>query len=55
MFTDMSGDIIKEVPITEKGQGQLNVFAPDLTSGIYTYYIIVDGKTIYTKKMVKTK
>lgn len=53
IFTDMSGNIIKEVLIAEKGKGQLNVFAPDLSSGIYTYYIVVDGKSIYTKKMVK--
>lgn len=53
MFTDMSGEVIKEVPIVEKGKGQLNVFAPDLTNGIFTYYIIVDGKTLTTKKMVK--
>lgn len=53
MFTNISGEIIKEVPITEKGKGQLNVFAQDLTTGIYTYYIVVDGKTIYAKKMVK--
>lgn len=25
------------------------------TSGIYTYSLIVDGETIETKKMVKTK
>jgi hypothetical protein len=53
MFTDMNGEVIKEVPIKEKGKGQLNVFASDLTSGIYTYYIIVDGKTLITKKMIK--
>lgn len=53
IFTDMSGEVIKEVPITEKGKGQLNVYAPDLTNGIYTYTIVVDGITIETKKMVK--
>ncbi|MBI4932034.1 MAG: T9SS type A sorting domain-containing protein [Bacteroidetes bacterium] len=53
MFTDMGGEIIKEVPIREKGKGQINVFAQDLTTGMYTYYIVVDGKTMYAKKMVK--
>jgi len=53
IFTDMAGQVIKEVVITEKGKGQLNVFASDLSTGIYTYTIVVDGITIDTKKMVK--
>src|SRR3972149_1700084 len=52
-FTDMKGEVINEVQITEKGKGQLNVCASDLSSGIYTYTIVVDGITIDTKKMVK--
>jgi|GEM_PF-2842094 len=55
IFVDNLGDVIKEVPITQKGKGQLNVYASDLTSGIYTYTIVVDGNTIDTKKMVKMK
>lgn len=55
IFTDMSGDVIKEVPITKKGKGQLNVYGSDLTSGIYTYNIVVDGISIDTKKMIKNK
>jgi len=53
IFTDMKGQVIKEVPVTEKGKGQLNVYASDLTNGIYTYTIVVDGITIDTKKMIK--
>lgn len=41
--------------ITKKGRGQLNVFASDLSSGMYTYSLVVDGKTIDTKKMVKSE
>lgn len=55
IFLDQSGKLIKAVDLTEKGKGSLNVFANDLTSGIYTYSLIVDGQTIETKKMVKTK
>lgn len=53
LFLDQSGKLIKVVDLTEKGQGQLNVFANDLSNGIYTYSLIVDGKTMETKKMVK--
>ena len=55
IFLDQSGKLIKAVDLTEKGKGALNVFANDLTSGVYTYSLIVDGQTIETKKMVRTK
>ncbi len=55
IFLEESGKLIKTVELTEKGNGQLNVFGNDLTSGIYTYSLIVDGQTIETKKMVKAK
>ena len=55
IFLDQSGKLIKAVDLTEKGKGQLNVFANDLTNGIYTYSLIVDGQTMETKKMMKTK
>ena len=55
IFTDMDGDIIKEVRIAEKGKGQLNVYASNLSSGIYTYSIVADGVTLDTKKMVRSK
>ncbi|MEO8086878.1 MAG: tail fiber domain-containing protein [Bacteroidota bacterium] len=52
-FYDSKGVIIKIVDLNEKGSGQLNVFAADLSSGNYTYTLIADGKLIETKKMVK--
>lgn len=55
VFFEASGKIIKTVDLTEKGKGQLNVFASDLSNGTYTYSLIVDGQTIETKKMVRTK
>lgn len=53
LFFEQSGKIIKTVDLTEKGKGVLNVFANDLSNGIYTYSLIVDGQTVETKKMVK--
>jgi len=53
IFTTNDGTVIKTVNITEKGAGSLSVFANDLSHGIYTYSLIVDGKTIDSKKMVK--
>ena len=55
IFMDQSGKLIKAVELTEKGRGTLNVFAQDLSNGIYTYSLIVDGQTMETKKMMKAK
>jgi len=53
VFYDVNGRQIKTVDITTKGAGQLNVYANDLTNGIYSYTLIVDGKIIDTKRMIK--
>ncbi len=53
-FYDNKGTILKTVEINEKGAGQINVFAADLSSGNYTYTLVADGKVIDSKKMIKT-
>ena len=53
LFYDANGNLIKSVDIKTSGKGQLNVFANDLTNGIYSYTLIVDGKIFGTKKMIK--
>lgn len=52
-FYDMSGILINSVDITERGEGQINVYANDLSSGIYTYTLVADGQIVATKKMMK--
>ena len=53
IFTSINGEVIRTAEIKQSGKGQINVFAKDVSSGIYTYTLIVDGKAIDTKKMVK--
>jgi len=53
LFYNVSGKLIQSVDLNEKGKGSLNVFAQDLSNGIYTYTLVVDGKIIESKKMVK--
>ncbi len=55
IFRTIEGKIIKTVDITKKGGGQLKVFAGDLSSGMYSYSLEVDGKIFATKKMVKSE
>lgn len=53
LFNAADGKVIKVVDVTEKGEGHLNVFANDLSNGMYSYSLIIDGKVVATKKMVK--
>ena len=55
IFYDNNGKIIKSVDIEGKGNGSLHVYGSNLSAGVYTYSLIVDGKTIDTKKMMKSK
>ncbi|MEW6468498.1 MAG: tail fiber domain-containing protein [Bacteroidota bacterium] len=55
IFYNSMGQVIKVVDIAQKGAGQLNVFAEDLSSGTYTYTLVVDGKVMDTKKMTKAR
>jgi hypothetical protein len=53
LFYNAQGKLIHVVDLKDKGQGLLNVFASDLSSGIYTYTLVVDGKVHETKKMIR--
>ena len=53
LFYNAQGKLIQSLELTQKGKGSVNVFASDLSNGIYTYTLVVDGKVIETKKMVK--
>ncbi|MFH0865488.1 MAG: tail fiber domain-containing protein, partial [Bacteroidota bacterium] len=55
MFYDNNGKIIKTVELIGRGDGTLHVYASNLSSGIYAYALVADGKVIDTKKMVCTK
>lgn len=52
IFTTTDGKLVKVVDITENA-GALNIFANDLSNGVYSYALVVDGKTLDTKKMIK--
>jgi hypothetical protein len=53
LFYNAQGKLIQSLELSQKGKGSINVFASDLSNGIYTYTLVVDGKIIETKKMVK--
>lgn len=56
LFYNAEGRLVNTAELkASAGQGRLDVFASDLTNGIYTYTLVVDGKIIDSKKMIKTK
>jgi len=55
LFHDAQGRLVQSTDIAETGYGKLNVFASDLTDGTYTYSLVVDGKVMDTKRMIKAE
>lgn len=53
LFYNTEGKLIQTVDITTRGKGKINVFANDLSSGLYHYTLVVDGKVADSKKMVR--
>jgi hypothetical protein len=55
IVTDLTGKVIKQVQLGSSLSGTVKFDATGLSSGNYTYSIVIDGKIIQTKKMVVTK
>lgn len=53
IFTDNLGKIVKTMDVEQRGKGVITVFADDLSTGVYTYTLIIDGKAIDSKRMIK--
>ncbi|MBI4929852.1 MAG: tail fiber domain-containing protein [Bacteroidetes bacterium] len=54
IFIDMLGRTMQE-KILQTGYGIIGIDTQDLPSGTYTYSMILNGKTLDTKTMIKTK
>jgi hypothetical protein len=48
------GNQLKNFAVTETGAGQLNITSANLAPGTYSYSLLVNGKVVDTKKMIKT-
>ena len=49
---DMSGKQVKAIPVSERGETNITVYASDLSAGMYIYTLVVDGKVKVTRKMI---
>ncbi len=54
VFHNEFGTEIQKIELTTTGFGRVEAATEQLASGIYTYSLIVNGKVIDTKKMVKS-
>jgi trimeric autotransporter adhesin len=55
VFFDEFGNKLNEFKVAEKGMGQLNIASANLSTGSYSYSLIVNNKVLDTKKMMKIK
>ncbi|HRB52885.1 MAG TPA: hypothetical protein PLD87_04325 [Bacteroidia bacterium] len=55
IFYNTDGSILKMVKIHQTGEGSLLVYGNNLSSGQYSYSLVVNNTTIKTKQMVKVK
>jgi trimeric autotransporter adhesin len=55
IFTENNGRVLRTVDINASGNGMIKVYASNLSSGIYTYSLLVDGKLVESKKMICSK
>ena len=53
--TRLPGKVLKEIKLTSKGKGSLQLDASTLASGAYQYSLYIDGKLVDTKQMLLAK
>jgi len=54
-FYAQDGTLLKSIRLSSKGKGILNLRASDLSSGVYHYALVIDGKIIDNKQMQQAK
>ncbi len=55
MVFDLTGKLIKTIPITSFGNGSITINGNELSPGMFVYSLIVDGKIVDTKRMILTQ
>jgi len=55
ILTDKLGKTLKEINVSGKGRGSLQIDASMFSSGAYQYTLYVDSRLIDTKQMLLTK
>jgi len=54
-FYDQQGKQLKQITISERGEGNQTILGSQFTPGIYLYALLADGKEIDVKRMILTE
>jgi len=49
---DLSGKQIQSLPVTERGETDITVYASGLSAGMFVYTLVVDGQVKVTRRMI---
>ena len=55
IVTDKSGKLLKEIKLSAKGKGSLDLNTSTLAGGTYQYSLYLNGNLIDTKQMISVK
>ena len=55
IFRELSGRVVKSIPLSGSGIQNLNVEVTNLSAGIYFYSLVIDDKTVVIKKCIISK
>jgi hypothetical protein len=70
LFSDAHGELIKVLDVTSSrgrsddgndaiaecaGEGRVFVYGDDLSDGLYTYALVIDGQMVDSKQMIKSR
>ena len=55
LIYDMNGRQLKQIPLTQRGEGSQIISGTEFSAGIYLYALIADGKEIDVKRMILTE
>lgn len=52
---DLSGKQVKSIPVNQRGETDITVYASDLQEGMFVYSLVVDGTVVATRRMMVVK
>ncbi len=52
---NMNGTLLKNIPLNQKGEGNVTINANEFAAGMYLYSLITDGRIVDTKQMLLTE
>lgn len=55
IIANLEGQLVHEQALSQKGYGSIKINAGTLAAGTYTYTLIIDGRTIQSRKMIITQ